>query len=236
MVEDYQENYITGWTKLYRSFVNWEWFTVPNMVHIFIYCLLKANHKNKRWRGIEIKRGSFITSYGNIANETGLTVKKVRTALKNLEKTGEIIRKSGNQNTLITICKYDTYQIFNDEEGKQRANRGQTEGNQRATTKNDKNIKNDKNNTIPSFEIFKNYALEKSEKLNYALDLKKLELKYESWVENKWMTGGKNSRKIKNWKSTLLNTLPYLQKEKNSAQKEKVLTLAQKMKQDYGIN
>lgn len=235
MVEDFQENYITGWTKLYRSFVDWEWFTVPNMVHIFIYCLLKANHKNKRWRGVEIKRGSFITSYGNMANDTGLTVKKVRTALKNLEKTGEIIRESGNQNTLVTICKYDTYQSFNDEEGKRRANEGQSKGNQRATTNNDKNINNDKN-TIPSFKDFKIYALEKSDKLSYNIDLKKLELKYESWVENKWMTGGKNSRKIKNWKSTLLNTLPYLQKEKSSAQKEKVLTLAEKMKQDYGIN
>lgn len=74
---------------------------------------------------------------------------------------------------------------------------------------------------IPSFEIFKFYALKKSEKLSIAIDLKKLELKYESWKENNWRTGGKNSRKIKNWKTTLLNTLPYLQKEKNFAKKEK---------------
>ena len=155
MVEDYQENYITGWVKLYRSFIKWEWFSVPNMVHIFIYCLLTANHKDKRWRGNHIKRGSFITSYGNIANDTGLTVKKVRTALKNLEKTGEIKRKSGTQNTLITICKYDIYQSFNDKEGTQKANEGQTEGNQRATTNNDNNIKND--NTYAKDDFLKNW-------------------------------------------------------------------------------
>ena len=35
-----------------------------------------------------------------------------------------------------------------------------------------------------------------------------LELKYKSWVENDWKTG--KGTAIKNWKSTLLNTLPHL--------------------------
>ena len=72
------------------------------------------------------------------------------------------------------------------------------------------------------FLEFKDYALEKCLKLNYDLDIKKLNLKYESWVENNWQTGGKNSRKIKNWKSTLLNTLPYLQKDKNNGSKKEL--------------
>jgi len=88
--------------------------------------------------------------------------------------------------------------------------------------------------TIPSFNDFKNYALESSEGL-FEIDINELKLKYKSWIENGWKTGGKKPRKIKNWKTTLLNTLKYLKKEKSSDKKEKVLTLAEKMKQDYGI-
>ena len=75
-------------------------------------------------------------------------------------------------------------------------------------------IKEDKkNNNIPAFEEFKQYAISKKDDV----DLNALNLKYESWKENGWKNG--NGKKIKNWKSTLLNTLPYI-KEKSSAKKD----------------
>jgi hypothetical protein len=110
VIQDPEENYTTGYVSLFRSFINWEWFTVPNMVTIFIYCLLKSNFKDKSWRGINIKRGSFITSIDTIAKETNLTKQQVRTCLKKLEKTKEIVKQSNTRNTQITICKYDSYQ------------------------------------------------------------------------------------------------------------------------------
>lgn len=66
--------------------------------------------------------------------------------------------------------------------------------------------------TIPTLEEFKNYALEKEPLLNEN-DLK---LKYLSWKENNWKDG--NDKVIKNWKSKLLNTIPYMAKtgHKNS--------------------
>lgn len=48
------------------------------------------------------------------------------------------------------------------------------------------------------------------------LDLKALELKYNSWVENGWKDG--NQKKIVNWKSKLLNTIPYLPKKTSLAE------------------
>lgn len=64
-------------------------------------------------------------------------------------------------------------------------------------------------NTIPSCEEFIAYALSKEP---YA-DSNELRLKYESWKVNDWCTNvkGKN-KKILNWKSTILNTLPYIRK------------------------
>lgn len=73
-------------------------------------------------------------------------------------------------------------------------------------------------NSIPSINEFEEYALDQAEKLNLSIDMAKLKAKYQSWKEDGWRTG--HGRKIKNWKSTLLNTLNYLQKEKNSAKKE----------------
>ena len=58
--------------------------------------------------------------------------------------------------------------------------------------------------TIPSFDVFKDYAIEKKELINIE-DLKR---KYDIWVELNWHDG--NGVQIKNWKTKLLNTLPYL--------------------------
>ena len=72
---------------------------------------------------------------------------------------------------------------------------------------------NETNKHIPEFEEFKQYAMSKKNDV----DLIALNFKYESWKENGWKNG--NGKKIKNWKSTLLNTLPYL-KEKSCAKNE----------------
>jgi len=61
---------------------------------------------------------------------------------------------------------------------------------------------------IPYFEEFKKYALENKPNIN----INSLELKYKSWVENGWKNG--NGKEIKNWKSNLLNTLPYIAESK----------------------
>ena len=143
-----QENHITRWVKLYRSFIDWEWFSVPNMITIFIYCLLKANHKNKKWRGIEIQKGSFITSIETISRDTNISKQSVRTCLKRLKKSGEINTRTNTQNTLVTICKYDSYQDFEKTTNKRLTNEQQTTNKRLTTTNNDNNIKNDNNNNI----------------------------------------------------------------------------------------
>lgn len=151
-VEDYQENYITGWVKLYRSFIKWEWFDVPNMVTIFIYCLLKANYTEKKWRGITIQKGSFITSYDTISKDTGISIQSIRTCLDRLEQTKEINKESNKAYTVITICKYETYQQFEESSNidinKQVTNHQQTGNKPSTTTNNNNNIKKDKKENI----------------------------------------------------------------------------------------
>lgn len=65
----------------------------------------------------------------------------------------------------------------------------------------------DINNTIPSCEEFIAYAVSNVSDIN----TEEVRLKYQSWKVNNWCTNVKGKEKpIKNWKSTLLNTLPYL--------------------------
>lgn len=132
--------------KVFRKMVFWEWYTDVNTTKLFLHCLLMANWKPGRWKGISYKRGQFFTSISGLAHETGLTVKEVRTALEHLESTNEVASKTTNRYTLITVLSFDKYQGEGQAEGQAE---GQTRGKQRASkgqqNKNNKNNKNKKN-------------------------------------------------------------------------------------------
>lgn len=130
-----------GWVKIHRSMLKWEWWDDQNTSRVWLTVLLLANHKAERWHGQIIEAGQLVTSYAKLATHSGLTVKKVRTALEKLKSTGELTVKTANKYSLITIVKWGDFQLHADEEGKQRANKGQTKGKQRATNKNEKNIR-----------------------------------------------------------------------------------------------
>lgn len=63
---------------------------------------------------------------------------------------------------------------------------------------------------IPEFSEFLEYAIEKEPNINKQA----VKHKYDAWIISGWCTNVKGKEnKIKNWKSTLLNTLSYLPKE-----------------------
>jgi hypothetical protein len=142
---------MSGWIKIHRKFLDWEWFNKSEAVHLFLYMLIKANHKDGKWQGVDVKRGQFISSLGNISNATGLSIQVIRTNLKRLEKTSEIVVKSTSQFTIVTICKYECYQQENEPTNKPLTNEQQTT-NKRLTT--NKNEKNNKEINIDYFDKF----------------------------------------------------------------------------------
>jgi hypothetical protein len=133
---------MSGWIKIHRKFLDWEWFNKSEAVHLFVYMLLKANHKDGKWQGMEVKRGQFVSSLGNISSATGISIQTIRTILKKLEKTNEIELKSTSQFTIVTICKYECYQDQEEDTNKPLTNNQQTTNKQLTTNKKEKKEKN----------------------------------------------------------------------------------------------
>jgi len=165
-----------GWVKLHRKMLEWEWYSDPNVFRLFLHCILKANHKDKKWQGKTIKRGTFITGLEVLSQETGLSVKQIRIAFDKLKSSQDVAIKTTNKFRLVTVVKYDDYQDYDSREGKlegkQRAGKGQTKGKQRAATNNDKNkknVKNDKNNN--SIELSKKENYLDGDKLNEVIEI-----------------------------------------------------------------
>jgi len=135
-----------SWVKIYRKFLEWEWYDDINTKVLFLHILLKANFKEKKWRGITIKRGQHITGRFVLSKETGLSEQQVRTSLDKLISTNEITKFSTPTYTILTINNYDKYQT-NNQEDNQRATNEQPSSNQVVTTP--KESKKDRKIDIP---------------------------------------------------------------------------------------
>ena len=139
-----------GWIKLHRQIIEWEWFSDTNTFRVFLQLLLKANHKEKKYRGMVLKVGTIITSREILALETRLSVQQIRTALDKLKSTNEITIKTSSQGTIIEVVNYAKYQLVTNEiTNKQPIN------NQQVTT--NKNVKKEKNEKELILDCWINY-------------------------------------------------------------------------------
>jgi hypothetical protein len=156
-----------GFIKLHRQITEWEWYSDVNTSRLFLHLLVTSNFKDKKWRGIEIKRGQIITSLQNLSDETSLSLRSIRTSLNKLKSTGEVTCKTTNRFSCITLTKYDSYQdkesIATHQTTRQVTNKRQSNDNQTTTTKEGKEGKEGKNINNDRFTQFWNlYDYKKS--------------------------------------------------------------------------
>jgi hypothetical protein len=206
-----KQNISTGWISLYRSIFK-HWIAPVNReftdFEAWIYILLEVNHSNQKVKiGKSLftcKKGESLNSLDTWARLFKWNKSKVRRFFKLLESDNMIKLKNVKKTTHLTVCNYEDYQNKrNDNETKVKRKRNDNET--IATPNNNGN--NEDNSNMPSKELFISYASETDSKC----DLHKVGLKYESWVVNGWKDG--NNKEIKNWRTKLLNTLPYLKKD-----------------------
>lgn len=152
---------MNGFVKLHRQIIKWEWYTDSNTKSLFLHCLLLANHSPRKWMGVQIEAGSFVTSTLKLADELHMTRQMVRTSLERLKSTNEITIKTTNKFTVISVVKWGDYQGFDVDEdhddnqlaNHQLTNKQPTNNQQITTNKNDKNEKNEKNSIKDTIEV-----------------------------------------------------------------------------------
>jgi hypothetical protein len=179
---------MSGWIKIHRQILEWEWYSDTNTFRVFLHLLLKANHKEKKYRGMDLKIGTIITSRDILAMETGLSVRQVRTSLDKLKTTNELTIKTSSQGTIIEVVNYAKYQLTTNET----ANERPTNDQQTTTNKNDKKEKNERSIFIePTYIEILEYCIERKN----GVDVNKFLNFYSS---KGWMVG---KNKMIDWKA-----------------------------------
>ena len=72
--------------------------------------MLKANHKDNKFEGKIIPRGSLATSYDSIAHDLKLSRDQIRLSIKKLKASQELVTKRTPRYLLVTLVKYNDYQ------------------------------------------------------------------------------------------------------------------------------
>lgn len=106
---------MSGYVKIDRKILEWEWWDDINTYRLFSYMVIVANWEAGRFRGITVPRGSFVSSLSSLSDKTKLTVNEVRTALKHLTSSGEVTSKPHGKFTVFTVNNYNLYQGDNTE-------------------------------------------------------------------------------------------------------------------------
>ena len=106
-MSDLEGGFVSTWRKMHE----WEWYDDDAVFKIFIGFLWLANYKDQQWKGITIKRGSFITSTAKLCNYFNKSKNTILRCLDCLKSTGEIIDEVvPNKYRIITVVNYDKYQ------------------------------------------------------------------------------------------------------------------------------
>ena len=146
-----------GYIKFWRKTIDSRIFKDPNLLKVWLWCLIKANHKGqwikmetgKGCVDIRIEPGQFVFGRDSAAVSLDMKSSSVRNRIEKLKNMKNIGVNSDRQYSIITIINWDVYQPATEKQDsdvdsdvdRQRTGKGQAKD----TNNNDKNDKNDKN-------------------------------------------------------------------------------------------
>lgn len=177
-----------GFILLSRSLLESDVFASQKLLKIWIWCLLKANFKDKHiplkvGKGetiVEVKRGQFLFGRHRAEDELFIDGSTIYKSIKKLEQMSMINVESNSQYSVITICNYDTYQDSNTYQvatNEQPRNNQVTSKEQPSNTTNNYNKDNNIDNTLLSEIKISDVPKDLSEYYKIALEFQKLFIK-----------------------------------------------------------
>ena len=101
---------MSGFILLFRQSIDSEVFQDPHLWHLFSWCLLRANYKDKIFKGQLICRGSFVSGRFSASEQLGIAPSTYYERLNALRDMGCISIDPSTQFSIITIEKYEQYQ------------------------------------------------------------------------------------------------------------------------------
>ena len=147
-----------GWVKLHRIIEDSRVFQNAELLKVWVWCLIKANHRDMwvpfRAGGgtteILVKSGQFIFGRKTAAKKLKMKPSSVRNRIKKLENMRNVDIQTDTHPTIVTICNWEKYQGRADEGGQasgQSKDRRRTGvGQVKDTNKKVKKVKNEKKN------------------------------------------------------------------------------------------
>lgn len=146
---------MSGWVKIHRGLLDWEWYEDKNVKIVWLHLLLTVNYKGTKYKGHDIPRGSGVYGYPALAKQTSLSIQNVRTAISKLKSTGELTVKVTPKFSIISIAKFDEYQVDNSQDNSQLTGNQQSTNSQLTTSKEGKKERREDNNVDEStFDVF----------------------------------------------------------------------------------
>jgi hypothetical protein len=106
----------TGWIKLYRKLLTHEVFRSKDdkLFKTFIYCLLRAGHKEKEVffnkQKVKLKAGQFITGREQASRDLGYSPKTFDRKINDLQNGTNLTRCMTRRFSIISITNWETYQ------------------------------------------------------------------------------------------------------------------------------
>lgn len=183
---------IGGWVKIYTKVTNWEWYSNPNTFCVWMHLLIEVNHEPKMWQGLLIQAGQIVTSLASLSATTGLSVRQVRTALKNLQATNNVTIQATNKFSIITLCKYGIYNEWKNTK-RQAERQAESQSNDNNLSIIDDISSKDNNRKVPTILEVKEYC----ESRNNGIDAEQ----FISYYESRGWKSGKSV--IVDWKAAV---------------------------------
>jgi hypothetical protein len=103
-----------GFIALHRKLISNPIFQKPELLQLYVYCLLRANFKDTEIifndELVKLKRGSFITGIFELCKALKQKQTTTYDRLKLLQKLGYIHIEAKNKFSIITVVNYSKYQ------------------------------------------------------------------------------------------------------------------------------